>query len=223
MEDTGSRRGKGAYIMNKKYSPRVQRTRDKILTSALEIFSEKGFQGTTIREVARLAEVNDLTVYRHFESKENLFEEMVTRHTLLADMNRHIKNCYSGNFEEDVRSIIYTFTTILKKEINVIRLMLAESGRMEDGKRFLASFTQNILQGLTSFFERYQLIGQVREGVNCYSIATSLFGTVFSRIYAFILYGEADSFDRVMDEEDRLLEGWIDLYVSGLHVLECVH
>ncbi|WCK55890.1 TetR/AcrR family transcriptional regulator [Aneurinibacillus sp. Ricciae_BoGa-3] len=209
--------------MTKKYSPRVQRTRDKILASALEIFSEKGFQGTTIREVARLAEVNDLTVYRHFESKENLFEEMVTRHTLLADMNRHIKNCFSGNLEDDVRSIIYTFTGILKKEINVIRLMLAESGRMEEGKKFLASFTQNILQGLTNFFERYQLSGQVREGVDCYAIAASLFGTVFSRLYAVILYGEVESLDKVMDDEDRLLNGWVDLYVSGLHTLEYVH
>ncbi|WP_027415893.1 TetR/AcrR family transcriptional regulator [Aneurinibacillus terranovensis] len=207
--------------MNKKYSPRVQRTREKILTCALEIFSEKGFQSTTIREIAKLARVNDLTVYRHFECKEKLFSEMITRQTLLSEMNRHIKECFSGNFEQDVKSIIYTFTLILQKEIHVIKLMLTESTRMDECKKFLASFARGILQELTNFFELYKTNGKVREDLDCYALATSLFGTIFSRTYAMIFYADFDLVGTYAEED--LLEGWTNLYTAGSAVLEYSH
>ena len=67
--------------MERKNSSRVKKTKELIIKSATTLFSEKGYQYTTIREIAKLAKVNDLTVYRHFQNKENLFSEMVLGQT----------------------------------------------------------------------------------------------------------------------------------------------
>ena len=57
--------------------PQTSSTREKILTAALEVFSSKGFHGTTVDEIAERAELGKGTVYRHFNSKRGLFSELI--------------------------------------------------------------------------------------------------------------------------------------------------
>jgi AcrR family transcriptional regulator len=46
---------------------------DKILQAAGELFASQGFHGTSTREIARLADVSENTLFRHFDNKEELF------------------------------------------------------------------------------------------------------------------------------------------------------
>jgi AcrR family transcriptional regulator len=46
-----------------------------LLRAAREVFGERGYRGASIREIARRAEVSEALVYRHFDTKEHLFEE----------------------------------------------------------------------------------------------------------------------------------------------------
>lgn len=50
-------------------STKTQRTRARLLESALELFSEKGFEATSVAEIAAAAGVTEMTFYRHFGSK----------------------------------------------------------------------------------------------------------------------------------------------------------
>jgi AcrR family transcriptional regulator len=205
--------------MEKKYSPRVKRTREKILSSAVEIFSQKGFQASTIREIARLAGVNDLTVYRHFESKEKLFTEMFQRHSLLTEIGEYIVQGVTDDFERDLRSVLRTFMARFKKELPLIKLLLSEAEKMEECKKYVALFSKNIIEKLAAFFEYYKISQQIRQNINSYVAASSLYSMLFSRVYALILCGdEMESFSTV--SEDELMEGWIDLFVSGMMIPE---
>jgi AcrR family transcriptional regulator len=55
----------------------AQRNRDKVLRAAQEAFAASGY-GVPLDEIAALAGVGPGTVYRHFPSKEELFEAVVT-------------------------------------------------------------------------------------------------------------------------------------------------
>src|SRR2546423_228720 len=57
---------------------RSERKRAAILAAATEVFLEKGYPGTSMDEIAALAEVSKQTVYKHFADKERLFSEIVT-------------------------------------------------------------------------------------------------------------------------------------------------
>lgn len=48
---------------------KTQRTRTRLLESALELFSDKGFEATSVAEIAAAAGVTEMTFYRHFGSK----------------------------------------------------------------------------------------------------------------------------------------------------------
>ncbi|WP_052947891.1 TetR/AcrR family transcriptional regulator [Aneurinibacillus tyrosinisolvens] len=208
--------------MEKKYSPRVKRTRDKILDSAVQVFSQKGFQASTIREIARSAGVNDLTVYRHFESKEKLFNEMFRQHTLLSEMNNFINSRVKGDFNADIRAIITMFVSTFKREIALVKLILIESENMIECRKYLASFTGTIIKDLTAFFIHYQESGVIRPEANCYAIASSLYSTVFARVYSLILYGDVREEQDWISEEE-LIEGWIDMYRASATNVQYVH
>ncbi len=45
-------------------------TSDRILQSALQLMKEKGFQPVTIKEIADAANVSEMTIFRHFETKK---------------------------------------------------------------------------------------------------------------------------------------------------------
>lgn len=52
-------------------------TRGRILHSALELFAEYGFHGTSIRDLAKMVGINSATLYSHYPSKEDVLAELV--------------------------------------------------------------------------------------------------------------------------------------------------
>jgi AcrR family transcriptional regulator len=48
----------------------VDLTKKRILAAAELVFSRDGFQGATTREIARQAGVNEVTLFRHFRTRE---------------------------------------------------------------------------------------------------------------------------------------------------------
>lgn len=59
--------------------------REQILQTAVDLFSQRGFKGTTTKEIARLAGVSEAMVFRHFASKDELYGAIL-----------HTKGCRDG-------------------------------------------------------------------------------------------------------------------------------
>jgi AcrR family transcriptional regulator len=53
--------------------------RSRILEAALDLFSDRGFHATTTRKIAQKAGVNEVTLFRHFNNKMTLFNEVMNR------------------------------------------------------------------------------------------------------------------------------------------------
>ena len=53
--------------------------RDELLTAAARVYAEAGYRGATTRRIALAAGVNEITLFRHFGSKDALLREALTR------------------------------------------------------------------------------------------------------------------------------------------------
>ena len=51
---------------------KIQRTRARILTAAIDLFTRAGYEKTTVAQIAAAAGVTEMTFYRHFGSKDQL-------------------------------------------------------------------------------------------------------------------------------------------------------
>ena len=62
--------------------PRRDR-REDILQASLHLFAEKGFHGTSMRDIARSADITEGLIYHYFESKRDLFRAIIEEHSFL--------------------------------------------------------------------------------------------------------------------------------------------
>lgn len=51
--------------------------REQILQTAVNLFSQRGFKGTTTKEIARASGVSEAMVFRHFASKDELYKAIL--------------------------------------------------------------------------------------------------------------------------------------------------
>ncbi|HEX2716836.1 MAG TPA: helix-turn-helix domain-containing protein [Gemmatimonadaceae bacterium] len=55
-------------------------SKDRILAAAARVYAEHGFRGSTTRRIANAAGVNEVTLFRHFKSKEALLAQALDPH-----------------------------------------------------------------------------------------------------------------------------------------------
>ena len=66
-----------AAAMPRKVKEEAQRTRERILVSALSLFTKKGYEHTTFNDIASRLKMTKGAVYWHFESKEALLVALI--------------------------------------------------------------------------------------------------------------------------------------------------
>ncbi len=68
-----------ANIFKCEPSPRMSgdERRDQILQASVELFSKRGFAGTTTKEIAKMAGVSEALVFRHFSTKDELYNAIL--------------------------------------------------------------------------------------------------------------------------------------------------
>jgi len=93
-----------------------EKTRAQILNTALELFAQKGFKGTTISDIAKAARISKGLAYNYFSSKQNLMIAVLNLLTIeIEQLFSAIQNI-SDPFEQLRVIIELTFTNLEKDE-----------------------------------------------------------------------------------------------------------
>ncbi len=102
-------------------------TKDKIISVAMEIFAQKGYEGTTLDEIANLCNITKPAIYYHFKDKASLYEYILC--SQFEEMaKRVLSNTTSGTPKERLEAYIIsygkylienpTFSAIFSREIS---------------------------------------------------------------------------------------------------------
>jgi len=139
---------------------RSARKRRAILEAATTVFLRSGYLGTSMDEIAALAEVSKQTVYKHFADKERLFSEIVTATVdEIADPNTdevlNLKD--TGDVERDLRGFARRQLRAVMEPrlLQLRRLVIGEAGRFPQlGRLFYERGPGRTIDALATLFER---------------------------------------------------------------------
>ena len=108
---------------------RKTETRNKIMEVALKLFSEQGYYATPTKLIAKEAGINELTLFRHFGSKENLFQETTDKYVKEMDIRHNIKELIEQDFEQSIEKIAsdYLEFCFQNKKIYKIQMRLKDN------------------------------------------------------------------------------------------------
>ena len=113
-----------------------------ILGAAMSVFLKRGYLGTSMDEIAALAQVSKQTVYKQFSSKESLFVEIVTGMTDTASDRVHNdvpELTESGEIAEYLQSYVFRQLTVVLTPplMQLRRLVIGEVSRFPELARIL--------------------------------------------------------------------------------------
>ncbi|PWI56738.1 TetR/AcrR family transcriptional regulator [Sulfoacidibacillus thermotolerans] len=83
---------------------------DDIVNAAIRLFSRKGIEGTSVREIGREAGVTDAAIYKHFDSKDDValavFSKYSDLYSRLIDYHRQVDNPFEYRLDQLIADIL---------------------------------------------------------------------------------------------------------------------
>ncbi len=139
-------------------------TKRKLLDATMTLISEKGYLGATTREIARLAGVTELTLFRHFGTKERLFEEVLNSYTFLPRLRELLPELDGLSYEDALELIATRFLLTLKERKAMVKIMYSEvTVYPEKIRKVYNKFIDDMRSTLAVYFETMQKTGIVRK------------------------------------------------------------
>ena len=128
-------------------------TDEKLLSAAIELMAEKGYDGTTTREIAALAGVNEVTLFRHFGSKQKLLEAAFDRYHYADEMTKLFREQLTWDLKTDLLLISRTYHRIMNRNRKLIQIAHKAGNTLPDEvHRRALRHPQQLKQLLTEYF-----------------------------------------------------------------------
>ncbi len=137
-------------------------TRIRLIKAATELFASSGLTGATTREIARVAGVNEVTLFRHFSSKEQLLAAVIQQViSLQAEALAH-QDEWTQDLYIDLKHYAELYNQMLEQHEALIRTFIGEAKRHPDAARqILHDACQSLNEQLVRYLKKGQENGTV--------------------------------------------------------------
>ncbi|MFA0821987.1 MAG: TetR/AcrR family transcriptional regulator [Methanomethylovorans sp.] len=193
----------------------------RILDAALKVFASQGYTGATTRRIAEEANVAEVTLFRKFQSKENLLREVLIKNRVeISELDNLFRIDKNADIQTDLMILgknIAKDMTDKKKDSKhrMLMFMLFEEGRRRpEVGEILTSVFQMYITRLSEYFALQITYGKMRN-VNPRSAALT-FISYF--VYTSLLRGVVE--DRFLGNSNEEIERFTDIFTRGILTLE---
>lgn len=164
----------------------AQKTRNDILNGAFELFSTKGFDSTSIRQIGNHAGVSHSTIQHHFGSKLDIWFAIVDRHNAayLADLNQTLeqpKTTGLDNFNLFKNAVAVLINTLFEHP-KILRLICMEYDVSNERSQYLIRSLMPTHQHISKLFSMAKKESKQLEIYNEDTFLIVLIGLVSSPI-----------------------------------------
>jgi len=195
--------------------PEKVNTREKILETAIELFAEKGFNGTTTKEIAEAAEVNESLIFRHFSTKRDLYGAIIEKK---IDEEPGIElplQTYKDTKDDYLifKSIAERMLDKCGKDSSFIRLLhfsALEGHELSD--MFFNTYVEYVDMLLCDYIESRIAEGAFKK-IHALSASQAFIGMVVNHIIVKELFGEKK---RNKTTNEELVETFVTVFLDGI-------
>lgn len=158
--------------------PRDARAAPAILDAVVEVLSEVGFVGLTVDAVAQRAGVGKATIYRRWDTKEQLVLAAVSTERYAADIPD------SGDLRADLTALYRPLTEPLaqQKALRLLPALVAEAAVNDDLAAKLRVFMADRRMPSLRVLEQARSRGELREGVDLELCVDLAIGSMLHRL-----------------------------------------
>lgn len=145
--------------------------RKQIIETAISLFSQRGFNGTTTKEIAKAAGVSEAMVFKHFSTKDELYDAILDNKVCSEGMDflwNETSVLRKAMDERDDDAVFYQIALhALNKhhaDIGFMRLLFYSAlEKHEFADRFFSEFVSKVYGIIGGYIEQRQQEGAMRE------------------------------------------------------------
>ncbi|MDD5474039.1 MAG: TetR/AcrR family transcriptional regulator [Candidatus Methanoperedens sp.] len=189
----------------------MDETEQKILDAALSVLVSKGYEGTTTRRIAEAAGVNEVTLFRKFQSKENILREVIIRNlnSALALIDSMFQMETEADQAVSLRNMGLDFIKLMSERIDLISILIEEGRRKPEVQEILSPATQILIKRLSECFELQIKNGKMRNIDPKVAAVTFISFTFYICLMKKFLEG-------IIGDKEEALEGFVDIFTKGI-------
>jgi AcrR family transcriptional regulator len=195
--------------------------RAQILEAAMKVFPEKGYQETTINDIAEEANISSSAIYQYFRNKEDLFLSLTEGLAIYMQVMEDFANILEHNEHvtiDDVRRSLIEMATLFlevqRPNAEIMRLFISEARRFPQiGQNYVERLISPLENLIAHYIEQLIHLGLLR-GIDP-KIAAHAFHGLFDRfvITEDLLFGkEILDYSTVEEPVTQL----VDIFLQGM-------
>lgn len=171
-------------------------TKEKILKAAKLLFSEKGYNETSTKQIAKEAKVNEVTIFRLFDTKSRLLQAIITNFAYEGNIIVKIKEEITGDILEDLYIFADVYYKFLENNIDLYKIQIKEIA--EEGETFTNSI--NYVEFMKDYLEKEKEKGTFTGDPHMIasSLVTLIFGLFSFDVYNPDIYNEDVHHESIM-------------------------
>lgn len=150
-----------------------ENNREQILKAAINLFSVKGFEQTTVESITRKAKIAKGTFYNFFEKKEDVLLYFLDREISKSGQEIERKMDAQKTFADQIELLIATYFKHIFPDREFSKVLIKERVvRIGTGHN---KNELNLMQTLSVLIENAQAQGQIRQSIDARKMAEMIF------------------------------------------------
>ncbi len=176
--------------------------RERIITAAIEAFSEKGVEKTTISDIVKRANIAQGTYYLYFPSKLSVMPDIAAVFVdhLMVELN---KNVTASSFKQQLNELVDTVFHTTEHHKKLAVLIYSGLTQSEHLQQWETIYTP-LYDWLADRLEQAKQSGGIRKSLRSDATARIMVGTIESTAEQLYLYNQED-IDYVNEHKQELI------------------
>jgi AcrR family transcriptional regulator len=194
--------------MSKPSTPKGQSSRQAILDAAYALFLEKGYAGTSIRDISTRCGLTIGGVYTHFADKDQIFSAVMAAYHPFWSLIGAMGAAEGATLEELAHDMARRMVAALGNQREALNLLFIEIVEFQ-GRHFSEQFPEFFPQIAQVIARISPPEGSLRP-IPLPVLVRSFFGLFFSYFMTSIV------FSAELPSDDETLHAFVDIYLHGI-------
>ena len=168
-------------------------TSDKLILAAIDLIAEQGYDGTTTKEIAAAAGVSEVTLFRHFGSKQALLIAAFERYHYAGEMTKLFNERLTWDVRTDLLLIGRTYHAIMNRNRKLLDIAHKGGSRLpEEVHKHASQHPVQLKKLLTNYFSTLLEQGKIapdRSGNYGHVVHVDEFGGVQQQLGGEVEFG----------------------------------
>jgi AcrR family transcriptional regulator len=189
-------------------------TRARLIQAALELFTVQGVTETTTRQIAELAQVNEVTLFRHFGNKQGLLLAVIEDSGVFTRLGESLRAQVdqTTTFEQALINYGRDRLQVLTQMPELLRSVVGESGKYTVEHR--QALGEGVTQANLDFADYLTTVIQ-RDRLHLRLSAEKLASLVNGMLFGYLVIELTSEFHRLWQNQEEFLQSLIELILHG--------